>query len=191
MGRSDSPWDGRIKRALLALSLLFCQPAGVRAADASDVEYAVKAAYLYKFAGYVEWPASAFHDASEPMVIGVIGADKLMTELKQQLAGLSVNGHPLVVAPLKPGQAASGTQILFIGREENGDLKRLLSAVQSRPVLTVTEATGGLGDGSVINFVLADNKVRFEISLAGAERNGLKVSSRLLSVALQVQNGGS
>jgi len=189
--RESNPWQGAgIKSALLALGFLLLHPAHARAADAGDVEYAVKAAYLYKFAGYVEWPASAFRGADEPLVIGVVGADKLATELKQQLVGLSVNGHPLVVEPLKPGDVTSGAQILFIGRQENADLKRLLGAVQSRPVLTVTEAAGALGDGSVINFVLADNKVRFEISLVGAQRNGLKVSSRLLGVALQVQNGG-
>lgn len=183
-----------VRRAWLALGiLLWLPPVGlpqaVQAADGGDVEYAVKAAYLYKFAGYIEWPPSTFARADEPMTIGVVGADRLTSELRQQLVGLSVNGHPLIVAPLKPGDGVPAAQILFIGGAETAQLKRLLSEVQSRPVLTVTETAGALGDGSVINFVVADNKVRFEISLTGAQRNGLKVSSRLLSVALQVQGG--
>jgi hypothetical protein len=175
-----------------ALALLLGCAGPVCAADAPavDVEYAVKAAYLYKFAGYVDWPATSFPNATTPLTIGVVGADRLVAELARQLAGLSIDSHPVSVAPLKPGDAVNGVQILFIGRDENPAMKRLLAGVQARPVLTVTEVAGALGDGSVINFVTTDNRVRFEISLVAAQRNGLKVSSRLLSVAQQVQTGG-
>lgn len=176
----------------VGLALLLGCTSSVRAADApaGDVEYAVKAAYLYKFAGYVDWPSTSFPNATTPLTIGVVGADRLVAELARQLAGLSVGDHPVSVTPLRPSDAFNGVQILFIGREENPMLKRLLAGVEARPVLTVTEAAGALGDGSVINFVTTDNRVRFEISLVAAQRNGLKVSSRLLGVAQQVQTGG-
>jgi hypothetical protein len=171
--------------------LLGWQPAAHAAdAPAGDVEYAVKAAYLYKFAGYVEWPPTSFSQTTAPLRIGVVGADRLVAELTRQLAGLSVSNHPVIVAPLKPADALTDVQILFIGRQENSGLTRLLAGVRSKPVLTVTERADGLGEGSVINFVTTDNRVRFEISLPAAQESGLKLSSRLLSVAQQVQTVG-
>ncbi len=149
-------------------------------------ELQVKAAYLYKFAEFVEWPASALPQATAPIVIGVVGADELVGELKDQVAGRTVNEHPILVKPLKPDQGLNGVQVLFIGRQEEARLKRLLEDVRAKPVLTVTEASGALNQGSIINFVLLDNRLRFEISLGVAERSGLKLSSRLLAVALQV-----
>ncbi len=176
--------------ATIALAFLQCFEALARAAagsGANEVEYQIKAAYLYKFAAYVEWPPAAFADSSTPVVIGVIGADALTTELKNIKGNLTVNNREILIRPLKLGDSLSGLQILFIGRQESGRLKQLLDSVQSQPVLTVTEWGGAINAGSVINFVPVDDRIRFEVSTASAERSGLKISARLLGVAQRVE----
>ncbi len=155
----------------------------------SDIEYQIKAAYLYKFATYVEWPPSAFAQATTPITIGVVGADEIAAELSKLKRGQPVNNRMVDVRLLKPGEPLIGVQILFIGRQESGRLKRLLDSIQSQPMLTVTESVGALGAGSVINFVRIDDRIRFEVSVVQAERSGLKISARLLSVAQKIEDG--
>lgn len=154
---------------------------------AGDIEYQIKAAYLYKFVAYVEWPPTVFAEANTPVTIGVIGADDVAAELNNIKSGRPPNSRAVEVKMLKPGDSLAGVQVLFIGGQENGRLKRLLEGLQSQPVLTVTEWTGALGAGSVINFVPVDDRIRFEVSVAHAERSGLKISARLLNVAQKVE----
>lgn len=156
----------------------------------NEVAHRVKAAYLYKFATYVEWPQSAFADAGTPMTIGVVGADEVAAELSKLREGRQVHNRALEVRTLKPGERLAGLHILFIGRPESGRLKRIVESIEPQPVLTVTESDGALGAGSVINFVAVEDNIRFEVSLARAERNGLKISARLLSVAQKVEPRG-
>jgi len=158
-------------------------------ADAEDVEYRLKATFLYKFAGYVEWPSTAFSSTNTAFTIGVVGADKVVAALNS-LTGVSpVNNRAMQVKVIKPGEPITGVQILFVGKQDNGHLKHLLEAMQSQPVLTVTESVGALSSGSIINFVPIDDRIRFEVSVTQAERSGLKISSRLLGVAQKVESG--
>jgi hypothetical protein len=154
---------------------------------ASDIEYQIKAAYLYKFASHVEWPPGAFPEAGTPVTIGVIGADEVAVELNRLKGGRSVNSRSVEVKLLKSGEPTSGMQMLFIGHQENSRLKRLLDTIQSQPMLTVTDSVGALAAGSVINFVPVDSRIRFEVSVAQAERSGLKISARLLAVAQRIE----
>ncbi|MES2952260.1 MAG: YfiR family protein [Pseudomonadota bacterium] len=156
-------------------------------ATAVDIEHQIKAAYLYKFASYVDWPASALTLADAPVTIGVLGADEIATELNNINSGRPANSRPIEVKRLKPGEPLTGIQMLFIGREESARLKRLQDSLQSRPVLTVTDSAGALGNGSVINFVTVDDRIRFEVSVAQAEQSGLKISARLLGVAQKIE----
>lgn len=178
----------RLLAGLAALLCLLALPAAV-AAEANN-EYQLKAAYLYKFAGYVEWPASALPQGDMPIAIGVIAADELAAELGRLLPGRSINGHPLELRRLKPGDPLTGLHMLFVGRAEAARLKQLLAPAQALPMLTVTESEGALGQGSIINFVQVDRYVRFEIALWPADRGGLKLSARLLAVAQQVRTEG-
>jgi len=171
---------------LVAFQLLVAS-AWASGGGTSDIEYQIKAAYLYKFASYVEWPPAVFSDANTPITIGVMGAGDIATELSNVKSGVSVNGRTVQVRLLKPGDSLTGVQILFIGRQESGRLKTLLDSIQSQPVLTVTEWAGAIGAGSVINFVPIDERIRFEVSTASAERSGLKISARLLGVAQRVE----
>jgi len=156
-------------------------------AQARELEHQVKAAYLYKFAGHVEWPAGTFASADTPLTFGVLGADDVATELERIKPGRMINEHPLAVRTLRPGDSLNGVQVLFVGQQDATALKRGLEPARQMPVLTVTETPGALGLGSMINFVLVESRVRFEISATRAERQGLKLSSKLLAVAQRVE----
>ncbi|SNS91534.1 protein of unknown function [Noviherbaspirillum humi] len=155
----------------------------------ATVEQRVKAASLYRFPGYVEWPAWSFPDAAAPYIVGVAGAPEIAQELGAISAGRTVNNRPLQVRRLKAGEALAGIHLLFIGRDEQARQGAWLQAAQKLPVLTVTESEPGLAQDSMINFRLADERVRFEVNLDAVERSELRVSSRMLSVALSVHKG--
>ena len=145
----------------------------------------MKAAFLYKFANYIEWPPSAFAAPASPLVIGVIGADEIGSELERLVPGRAVNGHPATVRRVREGETLRGIHVLFIGREQ-GALAHLLRSAQQQSVLTVTDTDRGLEMGSAINFVPAGERIAFEVSLDAAEKSGHRISSRMLSVARRV-----
>lgn len=179
---------------LIGLALLFLlsisSAANVRAAEDSEaLESRVKAAFLYKFSSYVEWPEVAFSQPQAPFTIAVVGAEPIVTALKQAVAGRRVNDRPIVVRQLRPGESMAGVHILFLGGNAAAQLGPLLKAARPYSVLTVTESEGGLAEGSVINFILDDQRVRFEISRESANRSKLRLSSRLLAVAKNVKEG--
>lgn len=149
-------------------------------------EHRVKAAYLYKFAGYIEWPDAAFAHASSPFVIGVLGADELAEELARITRGRSFGQRSIVVRRLQPGDALDGMHVLYVGYTDPQHAAGVLSALRGKPVLTVTAAEELGNSGSVINFVVVDNRIRFDVSLAPAEQHQLKISSLLLAVARRV-----
>jgi hypothetical protein len=164
--------------------------ANARAADDTEpLESRVKAAFLYKFAGFVEWPASSFAGPGTPVTIAVIGAEPIAAELSQMVSGRTVNNRPISVKRLKAGESLAGVHVLFVGADAGSRLNQIAQAAQSRSILTVTESAEALAQGSIINFVIADRRVRFEISLGAAEKSRLKLSSRLLAVAQQVRTG--
>ena len=152
------------------------------------LERRVKAAFLYKFLGYTDFPPSAFADATMPLTIGVIGADDLAVELARVVAGRTVNNRAVEVRELRESDAAARVHLLFVG---GGDTQRVGRVVHQAggAMLVVTECENGLQVGSVINFRIIDERVRFDVSLDAAERNGIKLSSRLLTVANRVQKG--
>jgi hypothetical protein len=178
----------RLAMAFLALALL--AHAGISSAvdEAATLERNVKAASIYRFLSYVEWPQIAFADANSPYVIGVMGAEGLAEELARISTGRNVNNRPLQVRRLRSGDSVNGLHVLFLGRDTS-DLSQTLKQVQTKPVLSVTEDETQLPPGSVINFRIVNNRVRFEIALGTAEKNSLKVSSRMLPIAFAVYPG--
>jgi hypothetical protein len=173
----------------LIIAFLLAALSSVAAEDpARVVQERIKAAFLYKFAAYVEWPRDTFANAASPIVIGIAGADSLALELEQAIAGRDVGGRSLRVHRLGRGESASDCcQILFVGAgQERTRAAQLLTDAQGRPVLTVTDASAEHPKGSVINFLAAEDRVRFDISREAAERNGLQLRSQLLGVARKV-----
>ncbi len=183
------PRQPRVSRsvAILILAGLAWLPTAVPAQPggaARASEQSVKAAYLYRFADYVEWPG-AQAAAGLPITIGVLGADPLAAELASMTVGRSVAGRPIEVRQLEPEQSLDDLQVLFIGSGAD-DREAVLEIARTLPVLTVTEVDGALTEGSIVNFVTSQQRVRFEISLPAAEASGLRLDSGLLSVAQRV-----
>jgi hypothetical protein len=180
-----------VRVASLAASLVVSLAAlsvSVAQDESSPVaESTVKAAFLYKFAAYVQWPANAPGSAAIPVRIGVFGASDFAHELSQITQGRTVNDRPIDVRRLMDGDGFDNLDILFIGDAENNRLQELLAAVRGQPILTVTETKGALSDGSIINFTTEQQRVRFEVSLHAAEQSRLQLYSRLLAVASAVQ----
>ncbi len=173
----------------LAVALALLVGSSCARADSATVaaEYRIKAAFLFKFLGFVDWPPATFDRADAPFTIGVLGGPTLGNELEQIAAGRLVNGHPVRVRLLGRGDSTAGLQVLFVGRGETPRLNTVAAATDTLPILVVSEADGALAQGSAINFVVVDDKVRFDVALRPIERAGLKVSARLLAVARVVQ----
>jgi hypothetical protein len=159
--------------------------------DASDLERRVKAAFLYKFAGYVAWPDTCFPDPATPVRIAVLGDEKLQAELTTMVLGHTVNGRPVVVSVYSEEDSLTGVHVLYVARREAARIPKLRDEARKRSVLLVSEGDDAIDQGSVIAFVLSRRRVRFDISVAGARRSGLTLSSRLLSVARTVVTAGS
>ncbi len=175
---------------LLALAMLAPVPVRGEAA-ASVLERQVKAAYLYKFAGYVEWPEGSFAKPDAPLVIGVAASEALAAQLEQTVAGRSVEGHPVTVRRLKRGESLSGLHLLFVGGADKTHLGEWLGAARGQPVLTVAEADEGNAQGSMINFLMAEERLRFEVALKPVSQSRLRISARMLAAALRVAGGNA
>lgn len=179
------------RRLSLLLLLGLCPGWHVLAAQDSDaVEQRVKAAYLYRFASYVEWPSASFTAPDTPLTIAVLGDDALAADLDAVVAGRTVNDRRVVVRRPKAGDSLAGTHVLFVARGESALVPELAKTAQSQSILLVTDSAGALSQGSVINLVVLDRHVRFEVSLESATKSNLKLSSRLLAVATQVRSEG-
>ncbi|HEU4619796.1 MAG TPA: YfiR family protein [Gammaproteobacteria bacterium] len=187
-------------RALVAGALVAAALAGIAvvkrpalaqtSAPTHAPERSIKAAYLYKFAGYVDWPASRFRSNEAPILIGVAGDAALAEELGRISAGRTIAGRSILAREINADDAIDELEVLFVAGPDSSALERLLAAAAASPeaILTVTE-TERLPDGSVINFVADHDRVRFEVALQAAEREGLKLNSRLLAVASRVYRG--
>lgn len=149
-------------------------------------ESAVKAAFLYKFGSFVDWPTGTFARPDSPFVIGVMGDDAVAVDLEQLVAGRTLEGKP-VVARRVSDPATSDFHVLFLGKQRGDARVREALAQVKGPVLVVTDLENGLRAGSVINFSADEGRVRFSISLAAAEARSLKLSARLLAVAQAVE----
>jgi hypothetical protein len=174
---------------LFAGMLLFAVSASAGAQRPEAPEPSVKAAFLYKFAGYVEWPTRTGAGASEPFTIGVIDSDAVADELERLVPGRSIAGRPVAMRRLQRGDSMKGVQLLFAAGAAPD--REAIRAAQAQGALVVTESRAGLAAGSAINFVMTDDHVGFEVSLDGAERSGLRISARMLAVARRVVQKGA
>jgi len=171
---------------LFWLSICLAMVPAASAQDASP-EARIKAAFLFKFCHYVEWPEQAFAGPGDPIVIGVVGDLAIARELQRVIVGRDVRQRPLQVRHYRTEQDPAGAHLLFVDQSARAALTHWRKRLEGSPVLLVTEGTSGLDSGSSVNFVVEGDRVRFDISLIAADAHQLRISSQLLSVARQVR----
>ncbi|MBL0726507.1 YfiR family protein [Piscinibacter sp. HJYY11] len=171
--------------------LLMCCAAGASAqvaatpASAPTVDEA-KAAHLHRFAGFVEWPAASFSSPDAPIVVGVVGSPSLHKDLSLVVAGRLVQNRAIQVVELSEPRQVAGVHMLMITRGAAKRASEWLAACKGQPVLTVTDIPQGLERGAALGFVETEGRLRFEASVPAAEGAGVRLSSRLLSLAERV-----
>jgi hypothetical protein len=166
---------------ILAAALLAPGPAYAQAS-----ETAVKAAFLPRFARYINWPPGQRPGAGQPFVLCVIGGDSFGGLLDKAAAGQSADGHRITVRRLSSATSATGCHIAFVSGTRTQPTGQMLAAIGKKPVLTVTDANAG-GQRGIIHFSIVRDRVRFFIDEAQAAERGLTVSSRLLALAVGVK----
>ncbi|MDB5856340.1 MAG: hypothetical protein JWQ76_29 [Ramlibacter sp.] len=178
------------RRALLRALPVLAAPALLVPALAQPLglarESAVKAAYLYKFGSFVEWPPGSFRGADDPFVIGVYGDDAVASELEQLARGRSIEGHPVSVQRVREADELNSLHLLFAGGPRESRNRDLLNAARG-PVLTVADGPVGGQPGPVLYFTQEEGRVRFHASLPAAAARNLRLSAKLLAVAQQVE----
>ncbi len=184
MPRVAAATSGRALASLFAagLAVLLASPPGW--AQGGSLERAVKATYLYKFAAFVEWPKTVFRSPESPFILCVAGEDPFGPVLDEAVAGQRVSGRAIAVRRMPVAARDSGCDILFAAGSPAQSVAAALAAVRGTPVLTVTNSEGAGEARGIINFVIEDGHVRFEIDSAAATVNGLVISSKLLSLAV-------
>ena len=170
-------------KAWLLFALLLCLPARAGEASTAPSEYEVKAAYLYHFAKFVEWPPQAGQAAPDIFVITILGEDPFGGVLDDMLDGKVVDGRRVVVHRTHRADEVRDSRILFISDSEQPHLPAILKRLEGAATLTVGEMDRFAERGGVIRFRTERSRVRLEINLAVAERARLKISSELLKLA--------
>ncbi|HEY8099152.1 MAG TPA: YfiR family protein [Burkholderiaceae bacterium] len=169
-------------------SLIVCLGVVALATAATSVvessEYAVKAAFLFKFGTYVEWPPDTFETPKTPLVIGIVGDDPFDGTLDNMAENHRVEGRPVEVVRDQQIDKIKNEQILFISQSEKEKMAQIVSSLQGKKILTVSEFDD---PNIIIQFVIENDKVRFDINLDQANLVGIKLSSKLLSVARTVK----
>ena len=187
---TSRPQVQRLRRGVLAGVLVFIAwavaiPSMIAQPLPKPGEYQVKAVYLYNFGRFIEWPPSTAQYGS--FTICVLGRDPFGTALDATIAEEVIKNQKLVAKRITAARDGVGCQILFISSSEATHMRDILASVEKSGVLTVSDLPGFISSGGMIQFVLMENKVRFEVNLTTAERAGLTFSSQLLKVATEVR----
>lgn len=177
----------RILRRLLLSGLLLMFACGFAATpDARaepTAEYRIKAAFLFHFARFVQWPASSFADEQSPFVIGVLGADPFGSFLDDMVRGEQVEGRPVVVQRFNSAEEAAGSQILFVSRDADVRWRTISEEVAGRSVLTVADGEDATRHAGIIRFTTEAGKIRLAVAIDEARAANLSISSKLLRTA--------
>ena len=172
-------------RYIFAVMLLLVIGRG--AVAAAPTEYQLKAAFLLNFAKFIDWPQAAFKEPRSPIVICVFGEDPFDRSIDEVVRGQTLGERPFAVKRVAQIQKDEPCHILFVRSVERERFERILGGVKNLPILTVGEDEEFARASGMINFIVENNKIRFEVNLETAERAGLKFSSRLLQLAKTVR----
>ncbi len=171
----------------VGLSLMLASVVSTWAQTTVSKEYQIKAAYLYNFAKFVEWPASAFTNSESPLVIGVCEPNLFGDELMAIARDHSINGRKIVVKPVANAADLAGVHLLFIGASHDAEVEKTLAPLKHTAILTVGESDKFEAAGGDVTFVNEENRVRFEINAPAAARQGLKISAQILKLARNIR----
>lgn len=190
---ADMGTRGRLARLLAVIVVVaaLCASGDLarRLADASAPGvYQIKAAFLYNFAKFVEWPSGSFADGNSPLVIGILGDDPFGSSLDQVVKGNTVGGRRICIKRFPRIRDVESCHILFVCSSESNRLARALESVKNSGVLTVSDIDRFAQRGGIVGFTMDDNKVGFEINVTTAQRSNLKISSKLLKLARVVRD---
>ncbi|MDB6039028.1 MAG: putative transrane protein [Verrucomicrobiales bacterium] len=184
---APAQWN-KVTLGLLAHMFWFLALAGtVNAASQVSKGYQIKAAFLYNFTKFVEWPPERFPDASSPIIIGIVGNNSFARELETIVKDRKVNGRAIIVKIVESAADASLAQVMFFNAGEENRRAWLLIPNQGIGVLTVGESESFVALGGMINFTMEGDKVRFEINIGVVEKEGLKLSAQLQKLAKTVR----
>jgi hypothetical protein len=172
---------------LLALFAALACPSGLRAESPVEREYEIKAAYIYNFINYIDWPENAFPAPGGIITIGVVGETQFRAALNV-LNGKQIKGRTVALKQINDPKDLDQCQIVFISSSEKSRVPELLGKLKDSRVLTVSEIDGFAEQGGIINFISEHNRVRFEINPDAARRLGLNISSELLKLAKLVKS---
>ena len=174
--------------ALLQVFLAFFFGTVLARAAVSETE--LKAAFLYNFAKFVDWPAQAFSSETDPIQIGIFGDEDFGGKLRSLLSDKKAHGRSFEVKKVSNPQEAKNFQIVFVSNTETKRLPQILEATKKLPILTIGESEQFLDAGGMINFTFEDSQLRFEVNPDAAERVKLAISSKLLRLAKRIKKGG-
>jgi hypothetical protein len=180
----------RLSRLLITIAMVILPSLGsdAQGQDSSvSSEYLIKAGFIYNFANLVQWPSNAFAQPDSPIVIGILGEDPFGTILDRVLEGKKVNGRAFRVKRLRSVPDLKECHIVFVSSSEMSRLAEAIHLVKGMPILTIGEIPGFARRGGIINLILEDNKVHFEVNVEAAKEADLNISSRLLALARIVQ----
>ena len=162
-------------------------PARPARGESGPTEYEIKGAFLYNFARFTTWPASAFEDADAPIRITILGEDPFGPTLDAALEGRKAKGRDVAVERVGRDEREHFGHILFVGADAVSDLPEILAAIAGRPVLTVSDIDGCADRGGVIEFAQEEQRVRFLINRVAEREAHLQISASLLSLAQVVR----
>jgi hypothetical protein len=175
---------GLLRRLPVAWWLLAFLAAGLTAgparAQTPSAEYQVKAVFLFNFAQFVEWPASAFPNPQAPIVIAVLGKDPFGAYLDNLVRGEHIGERPLVIRRCSRPEELAGCHLVFISRSESRDLEAILAKLKGQPLLTVSDADTFTHAGGMVRFAMEGGRIRLRINVEAARASQLTVSSKVL-----------
>jgi hypothetical protein len=182
-GFSDRSWKSNSSRRIFLLFSLIISLGFNSLAQEQPSEYQIKAAFLFNFAKFVEWPPKAFAETNSPIVIGVLGKNVFGNELERTIRDKRVYNRPFKFKNFESAGEATNCHILFISSSEKDNFAKIIGSLQSASVLTVSDSDGFIKAGGMINFLIEDTKIRFQINDEAAKKAGLVISSKLLSLS--------
>ncbi len=169
-------------RIIITIFLILANLSYAPAEDSISKEYLLKAAFIYNFARFTDWPRESFSGTDDPLVLLILGKDPFEKAI-ESIAGRKVQGRTLRIKRITQPEEIDRCHMLFISTSERDRLTEILQKINNMPVLTVGEMEGYTVAGGIINFSVEKNKIRFEINIDAAQRSGLKISSKLLRLA--------